>query len=637
MSFNEDWNLSYPFINDDLGDGFLLVRGRTAGGGSAGQFEIAGSSHLPDGTQIAPSDIDGKQIAFQFRMPSMHNHISISTEYPVSIVGGKVRISIQGRGGNRPNIGNLFAVLLLMPDVGKVNDSAPLRPQGFFDKTYWVDTVQTRVVEKAGDTLVLCPERMVLATGSKSDAGQFSGAMFFDFTSRIIQIRDVCRASEKAAAGGVPAALKYFADVYDGNAVFDYAIGAFMREIVMQYLKDATPDYSYGSDPLPALISAIGAPLRAAQTRLPFSDKPYIDRPHNWVFFGAPGTGKSYELDKLGVKTKDNPEGLFPEDHVRRVTFYPDYTYSQFVGSYRPFSKDDKIGYHYIAGPFLKTCIEASTHPYDNYLLIIEELNRANPAAVFGDVFQLLDRDADGASEYCVSVPMEMAACIKESLDKLDDFEKRNIESFFDPDMGFDDFCESMLCDLSLPPNMYIWATMNSADQGVFPMDTAFKRRWDFRYMGIDKGENATPLALGGERLDKHDVGLNGARVIWNKVRRAINTLLLDCGVNEDKLLGPFFLSPDALSDEPYGGEDKSRFVAAFEDKVLLYLYEDAGKMRRRNIFRNGDATFADICTAFERDGLDVFTQGTDKHHDIFVDVFAPIEVPGIVDQDGED
>lgn len=362
-----------------------------------------------------------------------------------------------------------------------------------------------------------------------------------------------------------------------------------------------------------------------------------VNLPRNLIFFGAPGTGKSYKLNKLGVRTKDNPEGLFPEDHVRRVTFYPDYTYSQFVGSYRPFTKDDKIGYHYIAGPLLKTCIEASTHPYDNYLLIIEELNRANPAAVFGDVFQLLDRDAIGASEYSVSVPMEMAACIKESLDKLDDSEKRDIESYFDPDMGFDDFCESMLCDLTLPPNMYIWATMNSADQGVFPMDTAFKRRWDFRYMGINEGENAAPSALGGERLDKYDVCLNGARVVWNKVRRAVNTLLLDCGVNEDRLLGPFFLSPDALSDEPYGDDGKSRFVAAFEDKVLLYLYEDAGKMRRRDIFRNGDATFADICTAFERDGLDVFTQGTDKHHDIFADVFAPIEVPNIADRDGED
>ena len=318
------------------------------------------------------------------------------------------------------------------------------------------------------------------------------------------------------------------------------------------------------------------------------------------------------------------------------MTFYPDYTYSQFVGSYRPFTKGDKIGYHYIAGPFLKTYIEASTHPYDSYLLIIEELNRANPAAVFGDVFQLLDRDAFGASEYYVSVPMEMAACIKESLDKLGDAEKSDIESYFDPDMDFDDFCESMCRDLSLPPNMYIWATMNSADQGVFPMDTAFKRRWDFRYMGIDEGEDATPPALGGERLDKHAVDLNDRRIIWNKLRKAINTLLLDYGVNEDKLLGPFFLSPEALSDEPYGDEGKSRFVAAFEDKVLLYLYEDAGKMRHKDIFRDGDATFADICDAFERDGIEVFAQGTDKHHDMFADVFASVENPDIANQGNE-
>ena len=365
---------------------------------------------------------------------------------------------------------------------------------------------------------------------------------------------------------------------------------------------------------------------------------PRIDsQPRNLIFFGAPGTGKSYQLNKLGVRTKNNPEGLFPKGHVRRVTFYPDYTYSQFVGSYRPFTKEDKIGYHYIAGPFLKTCIEASTHPYDNYLLIIEELNRANPAAVFGDAFQLLDRDASGASEYYVSVPMEMAACIKESLDKLGDAEKSDIESYFDPDMDFDDFCESMLRDLSLPPNMYIWATMNSADQGVFPMDTAFKRRWDFRYMGIDEGENATPPALNGERLDKHVVNHNGARIVWNKVRKAINTLLLDCGVNEDKLLGPFFLSPEALSDEPYGDEGKSRFVAAFEDKVLLYLYEDAGKMRHKDIFRDGDATFADICVAFEHDGIEVFAQSTEKHRSIFADVFASVEDSDITDQNNKD
>ncbi len=638
MSFLDDWNLSYPFISDDLGADSLLVRGRTAGRGSAGQFEMAGSSHLPDGTQIASSDIDGKRIAFQLRSPFAQDHISISTEYPVNIVGGKVRVSIQEKNSSsRPNIGNLFAALLLMPDVGKVNDSAPLRPQGFFDKTYWIDTVQTSIAEKTDDAFVLCPEQIVLATGSKSDTDQFSGAMFFNYMARITEIRNVCRASLKVAAGGLPAALKYYADVYDGNAVFDYAIGAAMRKVIMQHLDSTVPNYNYGSDPLPALITAIESAPRAAQPRLLSTDKAHIDKPRNWIFFGAPGTGKSYELDKLGVKTKDNPSGLFPEDHVRRVTFYPDYTYSQFVGSYRPFTKGDKIEYRYIAGPFLKTYIEASTHPYDSYLLVIEELNRANPAAVFGDIFQLLDRNIFGASEYCVSVPMEMKACIEGSLSELDDAEKSDIESYYDPDMDFEDFSESMLRDLSLPPNMYIWATMNSADQGVFPMDTAFKRRWDFRYMGVNEGEDATLSVLGGERLDRHTVKVNGIRIIWNELRKAINTLLLDNGVNEDKLLGPFFLSPCVLSDELHGDEGKSRFVAAFEDKVLLYLYEDAGKMRHGGIFQSEGATFASICTEFERDGVEVFRQSTEKHHAIFGDVFAPVGESGITDQDNED
>lgn len=348
-----------------------------------------------------------------------------------------------------------------------------------------------------------------------------------------------------------------------------------------------------------------------------------VNLPRNLIFFGAPGTGKSYQLNKIGVRAKDNPDGIFPKEQVRRVTFYPDYTYSQFVGSYRPFTEGDKIGYRYIPGPFLETYIDATLHPYKNYLLIIEELNRANPAAVFGDVFQLLDRDAFGASEYYVSVPMEMSACIKASLDKLDESEQSDIESFFDPDMDFKEFCDSTLEYLTLPPNMYIWATMNSADQGVFPMDTAFKRRWDFRYIGIDEGEGATPTALGGKRLDEHTVGVGGARIVWNELRKAINMLLLDVGVNEDKLLGPFFLSPEALNDEPYGDDGKSRFVGAFEDKVLLYLYEDAGKMKRRSIFRDGNATFAGICDEFEDRGIEVFLQSTELHRDIFADVYA--------------
>ena len=626
MSFLDDWNLSYPFISDDLGVDSLLVRGRTAGGGSAGQFEMAGSSHLPDGGQISASDIDGEQILFKLRTPWGQKRIGTSIEYPVNIVGEKVRISIQGKGGKRPNIGNLLAALLLMPDVGKVNDSEPLQLEGFADKTYWVDTVQTSVIEKSGNTYVLAPEQIVLATGSKSDAEQFSGAMFFDFMSRIAEIRGVCEAATQIAAGGVPAALKYYADVYEGNAGFDYAIGTFMREVIMKYLDAAVSDYRYGTDLLPALKSAVGAAPRAMRSHLKSSDTPAIEEPRNLIFFGAPGTGKSYQLNKRGVRTKDNPGGIFPEDHVRRVTFYPDYTYSQFVGSYRPFTKDGQIGYRYIAGPFLQTYLDASLHPYENYLIIIEELNRANPAAVFGDIFQLLDRNALGASEYAVSVPMEMSECIAEKLGELDEAAQKSIEDYFDPDLDFQDFCDMMQSHIELPPNLFIWATMNSADQGVFPMDTAFKRRWDFRYMGINEGENAAPAVLGGEKLSERTVAVAGGRVVWNKLRKGINTLLLDCGVNEDKLLGPFFLAPETLSDGVNESTGETRFVSSFEDKVLLYLYEDAGKMHRGDIFWNKEATFAGVCDKFERDGIGVFAQQSKKGKIAFAGVYANTE-----------
>lgn len=190
---------------------------------------------------------------------------------------------------------------------------------------------------------------------------------------------------------------------------------------------------------------------------------------------------------------------------------------------------------------------------------------------------------------------------------------------------------------LSLPPNLYIWATMNSADQGVFPMDTAFKRRWDFRYMGINESEDATPSELDGKKLNEHTVEICGGRVVWNELRKAINVLLLDNGVNEDKLLGPFFLAPDMLSDEPYGDEGSSRFMTAFKDKALLYLYEDAGKMKRRRIFQNEDATFAEIRDQFMNRGIEVFKKETDKHSDIFDGVFASVEESGITDEDNED
>lgn len=330
-------------------------------------------------------------------------------------------------------------------------------------------------------------------------------------------------------------------------------------------------------------------------------------KPHNWIFFGAPGTGKSYQLDKLAKES-------FAKENVARVTFYPDYTYSQFVGCYKPCTdENDAITYGYVAGPFLDTYLKACTHPNDQFILIVEEINRANPAAVFGDVFQLLDRRADGGSEYSVAVPADMRKCIESVLDGLTEQERNAIESYFDPDMDFSEFCAAMTNDLALPPNMYIWATMNSADQGVFPMDTAFKRRWSFRYIGIDDGEDAE-VTIGEEKKRLNEVVVNWGddddhKANWNNLRKAINGFLSnDVKVNEDKLLGPFFVNPASLAD--------GRFADAFKDKVLLYLYEDACKTKHSKVFANDLNTYSAVCNAFDERGTGIFVDGFRKYYE---------------------
>lgn len=171
-----------------------------------------------------------------------------------------------------------------------------------------------------------------------------------------------------------------------------------------------------------------------------------VDEPRNLIFFGAPGTGKSYQLNQLAKES-------FAKENISRVTFYPDYTYSQFVGCYKPCTNDDgDITYGYAAGPFLDTYLNACMHPYDQYLLIIEEINRANPAAVFGDVFQLLDRNAGGWSEYSVAVPDDMKNHIARRLRSLNKKERNSIEAYYDPDIDFDEFSSSAKNDLALPP-----------------------------------------------------------------------------------------------------------------------------------------------------------------------------------------
>lgn len=319
---------------------------------------------------------------------------------------------------------------------------------------------------------------------------------------------------------------------------------------------------------------------------------------HNRILFGAPGTGKSYTLNH------EKDELLADGGEYERVTFHPDYSYANFVGTYKPVPhKDtdgkDAITYSYVPGPFMRTYVKAlqnsKTDTPKPFLLVIEEINRANVAAVFGDVFQLLDRGDNEVSEY----PIQATEDIKKYLAS--------------PDVlggSPEDYAE-----IRIPDNMFIWATMNSADQGVFPMDTAFKRRWDFTYLGIDDSETG----IIGKKVI---LGQGEYRRIveWNALRKAINEELISYKVNEDKLMGPYFISKKNLPD----GEmfDSAAFTRIFKNKVLMYLFDDAAKQKRPSLFAGCEeksrTQYSKICGEFDTKGVSIFCEGI---RNIFIDV----------------
>ena len=313
---------------------------------------------------------------------------------------------------------------------------------------------------------------------------------------------------------------------------------------------------------------------------------------YNRIVFGAPGTGISFQL-----KQESTDGNHFA--NIERVTFHPDYSYGQFVGSYKPVSDDEgRIRYEYVPGPFMRTLVKAlesgkNGDSAEKFLLIVEEINRAKVAAVFGDMFQLLDRTDAGDSVYEIQASEDVRRYLARELGGT----KENYTS------------------IKIPNNMYIWATMNSADQGVFPMDTAFKRRWEFTYLSINANEKKIaiedlPIINGDAKIIK-----------WNILRKSINNMLLkECKVNEDKLLGPFFISGEVFKNVCNENLDKKNedeqkklidaFFNAFNSKVLMYLFEDAGKMHQKKLFAGIDQnelTFSKVCEDFKTRGTAIF------------------------------
>lgn len=322
--------------------------------------------------------------------------------------------------------------------------------------------------------------------------------------------------------------------------------------------------------------------------------KSLVSFPLQQIYYGAPGTGKSFEL-------KDITKGY----STIRTTFHPDSDYSTFVGAYKPVMQkvdlrdlsghivegvqEDRIVYTYVKQAFLKAYLGAwqkyakGGETAEPQFLVIEEINRGNCAQIFGDLFQLLDRSDNGFSTYTIEADSDLQNEIKKAFAEGGEYA---IENGLDVDDAVDcytsNYGETLSDDIKngrvllLPKNLYIWATMNTSDQSLFPIDSAFKRRWDWRYVKIADAGKGWKIRCGNENC------------YWWTFVEEINKKIAKETSSDDKKLGYFFCKPPKDSDTIT--EDK------FVGKVLFYLWNDVFKDGDISLFKVSDEPEAEIC-----------------------------------------
>lgn len=360
------------------------------------------------------------------------------------------------------------------------------------------------------------------------------------------------------------------------------------------------------------------------------------------IYYGAPGTGKSHKIKEILGEYEGFPvDKKVPKENIFRTTFHPDSDYSTFVGAYKPTmekpidkiyakgeliskltemkeggvtyspqkfgakywrslkqlnlsdkkdilqacgmsdnytvefdkgvavgeeclacSNESRIIYSFVPQAFLNAYIQAYRKPEEKVYLIIEEINRGNCAQIFGDLFQLLDRDANGKSEYSIKADADLRAFLAEKLGE--------------DNPGIKDG------ELCLPSNLYIYATMNTSDQSLFPIDSAFKRRWDWEYEPIKYKNTDWKIVI------------DGTEYSWVSFQRKVNDKILSANSSEDKMLGDYFVNPSdgIITDK------------VLLNKILFYLWNDVCKDGEGEIFKVGETEDISFSELYGENGI---------------------------------
>lgn len=319
-------------------------------------------------------------------------------------------------------------------------------------------------------------------------------------------------------------------------------------------------------------------------------------KPAQTIYYGVPGCGKSNKIDEETINTSD--------EQKMRVVFHPEYTNADFVGQILPTNVDGNIEYKFRPGPLSKILRRAYLHPDKKYYLIVEEINRGNAAAIFGEYFQLLDRIAakkevpangytytEGWSSYSIEnefinwyIRENLYADVNHKLQNEDDgiAKKSDYESQKAIEIGNLHF--SVNTGIRLPPNLSILATMNTSDQNVFILDNAFQRRWDMVLVKNEFGDDSENQKL---------ATIENSDITWETFQKTINEKISQFSKENnfssmiDKRLGCWFVK--AVPDK---NDANGKYIItedSFKNKILKYLWDDAFKFCHEDVFEDAD------------------------------------------------
>lgn len=333
-------------------------------------------------------------------------------------------------------------------------------------------------------------------------------------------------------------------------------------------------------------------------------DSPSTQTPTQIIFYGVPGSGKSHS-----IKKELSAKGITDlKEQTKRVVFHPEYTNADFVGQILPQSSDGgkSISYPFVPGPFTQILAKAYTHQNTHYALIIEEINRGNAAAIFGELFQLLDRldedETESSNEVAYTKGWSSYTINNDNINKAiqEAYNDSNIEPFISKDK-FDTY--KLNIGIRLPPNLSIFATMNTSDQNVFKLDNAFKRRWKLRLIPNKFKEEP-------EEINQRDAVVEGFDFTWNNFREVVNSIIIDPDNSidissfADRQIGCWFTKA-IKKDEKYIIKKE-----VFVHKVLEYLWDDVCNGDIGIFFNENYKSFAELVEdIIENDSTDIFSE----------------------------